>query len=314
MPQVQVLSPRPFFIKDVSAGVAQLVVQLICNQQVGGSSPSTSSNPLEFNMGEFPSGQRGQTVNLLSVTSVVRIHPRPPKNLNMKMFGYFFTFFHHKKKECLTGKDDSMSKMKSEILSYFWILIASILYGVGTSAFIFPCNITLGGTSGISVILTRFLSQSPGTIISILNVLLIIMAIFLLGKDMAIRSFVGSTLTTIAITGLEIIMALDGPVIANPYLSAAIGAAIIALASGIMFYCNASSGGTDIIALIVQKYRKIHIGKALLLTDILIMLCGGLLLGPTILAASCIGLLIKGFGVDFVIAQIVHMQQKQNMK
>ena len=43
MPQVQVLSPRPFFIKDVSAGVAQLVVQLICNQQVGGSSPSTGS-------------------------------------------------------------------------------------------------------------------------------------------------------------------------------------------------------------------------------------------------------------------------------
>ena len=59
------------------AGVAQLVEQLICNQQVGGSSPSTSSNH-QFNMGEFPSGQRGQTVNLLSVTSMVRIHLPPP--------------------------------------------------------------------------------------------------------------------------------------------------------------------------------------------------------------------------------------------
>ena len=73
-----------------------------------------------------------------------------------------------------------MSKLKSEIQIYLWILIASILYGIGTSAFIFPCNITLGGTSGISVILTRFLNQSPGTIISILNVLLIVLAIFLL--------------------------------------------------------------------------------------------------------------------------------------
>ena len=45
------------------AGVAQLVEQLICNQQVGGSSPSTSST--QFNMGEFQSGQMGQTVNLL---------------------------------------------------------------------------------------------------------------------------------------------------------------------------------------------------------------------------------------------------------
>ena len=81
------------------AGVAQPVEQLICNQQVGGSSPSTSSTvgtgfvesrfsarregsftakKREFNMGDFPSGQRGQTVNLLSVTSVVRIHHPPP--------------------------------------------------------------------------------------------------------------------------------------------------------------------------------------------------------------------------------------------
>ena len=49
--------------------------QLICNQQVDGSTPFTSSN-----MGDFPSGQRGQTVNLLSLTSVVRIHHPPPKN------------------------------------------------------------------------------------------------------------------------------------------------------------------------------------------------------------------------------------------
>ena len=48
--------------------------QLICNQQVGGSTPFTSS----IFMGEFPSGQRGQTVNLLSLTSVVRIHLPPP--------------------------------------------------------------------------------------------------------------------------------------------------------------------------------------------------------------------------------------------
>ena len=58
------------------AGVAQLVEQLICNQQVGGSNPSTSSS---FNMGEFQSGQMGQTVNLLPSASVVRIHLPPPK-------------------------------------------------------------------------------------------------------------------------------------------------------------------------------------------------------------------------------------------
>ena len=60
------------------AGIAQLVEQLICNQQVGGSSPSTSSISFQLHTEEFPSGQRGQTVNLLSTTSMVRIHPPPP--------------------------------------------------------------------------------------------------------------------------------------------------------------------------------------------------------------------------------------------
>ena len=63
-------------IFEMRAGVAQLVEQLICNQQVGGSSPSTSS--ILNHLGDFPSGQRGQTVNLLLYASVVRIHHLPP--------------------------------------------------------------------------------------------------------------------------------------------------------------------------------------------------------------------------------------------
>ena len=72
------------------AGVAQLVEQLICNQQVGGSSPSTSSTALiEFNMGEFPSGQRGQTVNLLAMPSMVRIHLPPPNKEDNRKVVFF---------------------------------------------------------------------------------------------------------------------------------------------------------------------------------------------------------------------------------
>ncbi len=61
------------------AGVAQLAEQLICNQQVAGSSPITSSNNIiHLFVDGFPSGQREQTVNLPSQTSMVRIHPHPP--------------------------------------------------------------------------------------------------------------------------------------------------------------------------------------------------------------------------------------------
>jgi hypothetical protein len=92
-------SPYPDRINNAvgTAGVAQLVEQLICNQQVGGSNPSTSSS---FYMGEFQSGQMGQTVNLLSTTSVVRIHLPPPVRFSESWAGFFiisgdFSTFQH---------------------------------------------------------------------------------------------------------------------------------------------------------------------------------------------------------------------------
>ena len=72
------------------AGIAQLVEQLICNQQVGGSSPSTGSTQKAPNMGEFPSGQRGQTVNLLLIASVVRIHLPPPERHHRQVVPFFY--------------------------------------------------------------------------------------------------------------------------------------------------------------------------------------------------------------------------------
>ena len=67
----------PIFYRSGFADVAQLAEQLICNQQVIGSSPIIGFILYRYFLDGFPSGQRGQTVNLLSVTSVVRIHPSP---------------------------------------------------------------------------------------------------------------------------------------------------------------------------------------------------------------------------------------------
>ncbi len=194
--------------------------------------------------------------------------------------------------------------IKKEILSYIFILLGSILYALSTVLFIFPSSLLLGGTSGISVILHSFISFSPGIILTAINTVLIVLAFVVLGKEMAVKTLVGSVLTTSAVAIIEKIIVLEKPIIENPYISAVIGGSVIAVASGIMFYCNSSSGGTDVIALIVKKYSSIDIGKALLITDVLIVIIGGLLSGVSILISSFLGLLVKTFGIDFVIAQI----------
>lgn len=194
--------------------------------------------------------------------------------------------------------------MKKEILNYLFITIGSILYALATVMFIFPHSLLLGGTSGISVILNEYLSFSPGSILVIINFSLLLVAFLVLGKGMAIKTFVGSTFTTLFVGIFEKIFDNGTFFISNIYISAMVGAFVIAIASGIMFYVNSSSGGTDIIALIVRKYSKINIGKALLITDFLIVIAGGVLSGYTILLSSFMGLLIKTFGIDFVIVII----------
>ena len=186
----------------------------------------------------------------------------------------------------------------------FLIFTGSVLYAASTVLFIFPHALLLGGTSGISVILNAFLPFSPGTILMVINFTLIVLAFLILGKGMAFKTLIGSTCTTLFIGIFEKLVVLEDFLISSPLLSGLAGAAIIAVASGIMFYIDSSSGGTDIVALIVQKFSSIRIGRALLITDILIVIVGGLLSGLPILAASFLGLIVKTLGIDFVIAQI----------
>ena len=197
------------------------------------------------------------------------------------------------------------------IIEYFLIILSSAFYAVSTILFIFPHSLLLGGTSGISVILNFFLSFSPANILMVINFSLIIVAFLVLGKSMGLKTLVGSSLTTIFIGVFENILNLKEPIIQNQYISAVIGAFFIAIAGGIMFYVGSSSGGTDVIALIIQKFSSMKIGKALLITDILIVIVGGLLSNLVILISSFIGLLVKTLGVDLVISQINKLKNKK---
>ena len=207
--------------------------------------------------------------------------------------------------------------MKKTILkalpAYAIIVLGSALYSVATALFIFPLKLLLGGTTGVSVILTHLLPFDPGVILQIINYSLLIVAFLVLGKKMGVRTLVGTVLTTSGIFLAEKLFAaqIDSPVIRNPYFSAVIGALIIAAASGMMFYVDASSGGTDILALIIRKYSGIHVGKALLATDLLIVAAGGVLEGKTLALASLIGLLLKTLGIDLVISLICRFKKTE---
>lgn len=194
--------------------------------------------------------------------------------------------------------------LKISIIKYFFITLGSLLYAAGTVFFIFPYSVLLGGTSGISVILNEFLPFSPGKILVVINIGLLVMAFVMLGKQMAVDTFIGSSLTTFFIGILENTYINSLLTEVNVIICAAMGAVIIALSSGILFFFKSSSGGTDIVALVVKKYSNLNIGRCLLITDFVIVAVGGMVLGVKLAVISFAAFLIKTFGIDIVVGQI----------
>ena len=97
-----------------------------------------------------------------------------------------------------------------------------------------------------------------------------------------------SILLSVALSLLERICPMDGPLTDQPMLELAFAIALPALGSAVLFNIGSSSGGTDIIAMILKKYTSIDIGKALLATDFLIALAGCFVFGIETGLYSCL--------------------------
>lgn len=194
--------------------------------------------------------------------------------------------------------------LKKEITKYIFIVIGSLIYALATVLFVFPNKVLLGGTSGLAVILSGFIPLSSGTFSVILNLTLIAVAFIVLGRTMATHTLVGSLLTTVFIGALEPLLSFDTPIVDNEFAAALLAGGTIAVASGMLFYVDSSSGGTDILALIIKKYRDMNIGRALLVSDVLIVLIGGMLAGGIVLLYSFLAFLVKTLGIDFFITAV----------
>lgn len=203
-----------------------------------------------------------------------------------------------------------MNDLKKEGKTLLLIVLGSLIYALATQLCIFSNSLFLGGTSGVSVILNHFLPGiSSGEFLMGINITLMLLAVVLLGKGMAVKTFLGSTFTTVFIGMLDKAFSGTVPLISNPILSGVIGASVVAVGSALLFSVDSSSGGTDIIALIIRKYSDIHIGRALLVADVAIVIMGACISPLAVAAASAIGLLIKTFGIDFLILSVQKLQK-----
>ena len=193
-----------------------------------------------------------------------------------------------------------MQEKTKQWLNDFFILNAgTLLTAVGSYFFKFPNNFSTGGVTGISVVMTHYFpGLSNGTIVSVINIALLIVGLLLLGKGFGFKTFYVTVAFSAMLKILEVIWPMTQPLTDQPFMELLLGVFLPAWGSALLFNIGSSTGGTDIIAMIVKKYFKCHIGRALLIVDFFITLMTFVAFGPEIGLFSMVGLFIRSFAVD----------------
>ena len=193
---------------------------------------------------------------------------------------------------------ESKSSMKDKIKDFLWLTLGTLMVTIGVYFFKFPNNFSTGGVSGISVILGALIpGMSTGTLVLIINVTLLIVGFCVFGRSFGIRTVYCSMLMSLSIYILERVLPMEHPLTTQPMLELVFSVLFPAVGSAILFNIQGSTGGTDIVALLINKYHPINYGRVVLVTDSLII-CASLLVGNGIETVIYGFLLTAVFGLS----------------
>lgn len=187
---------------------------------------------------------------------------------------------------------------------YTIVTIGVILVAFGVQYFFAPNDIAGGGLSGLALIINHYLpSLSMGVIIFIGNLILFAIAFILIGGDFGAKTIYASFMLSIMIDFMDKV--LNSTALTTNLLAAVIlGTLVSAIGLAIVFSVNASTGGTDILAKILNKYTTFNIGISLLMVDLFVAIMGGFTFGLRKGIYSILVIVINGLLIDRVIAKI----------
>lgn len=194
-------------------------------------------------------------------------------------------------------------KKKFDIKRFILINIGIVILAIGLYFFLIPADLAVGGITGLAMVLNRITPLLPiGVIMFITNIILFVVAFIILGKEFVGYTIYSSLLLSGIISVLEIVSPLKGPFVDDIILNLVYGIVIQAIGMAIILNQGTSTGGTDIIAKIINKYTGFPMGQSLLLSDILIVVSSIFVFGLYIGMYALMGMFISSAVIDKFIA------------
>ena len=185
--------------------------------------------------------------------------------------------------------------MKSVIKQIPLVTLSLALIGISINMFLAPHHIAAGGVSGIGVLVEQAFGINRATTVLVLNLLMLILTFFFLGRPVFIKTVIGSMLLPISLAVVPEIKVVE-----DPFLAVIFGSAIFAVGVAILYKIGASSGGTTIPPLIFQKYFGISTSLGLLLTDAVIVIFNIFVFGTEAFFFAILWLVLTSIVMNYI--------------
>ncbi|HBV68522.1 MAG TPA: YitT family protein [Clostridiales bacterium] len=190
---------------------------------------------------------------------------------------------------------------KGIIKDTLFIALGSFIVALGVYYFMVPENLATGGISGLSIVLHSYLSLPISITNFILNTVLLIVSFFFLGKEFGGKTIVSVSFMSLSMYLMELFLPATKPVTDEVLLNLMCGIVISAIGLSIVFNHNSSTGGTDIIAKILNKYFNMDMGKGLMAADIIVVILAFFTYGIQTGIVGAFGWFLNGIVVNYFI-------------
>lgn len=185
---------------------------------------------------------------------------------------------------------------KEWIKDIFLLTIGAFIYAFGVNYFFVANNLSDGGFTGICIILHYLFNFNISTTYLMLNIPVIILGYKLIGGKFIVKTFYGTAMTSLA---FRVFQDFQGPM-QDKLIAAIFGGLLMGIGLGIMFIGGGSSGGSDILVKILNKYFYVSVGKAFLMMDAIVLSALGLLFGKEVFMYTLVGVFVATKAIDFM--------------
>ena len=189
---------------------------------------------------------------------------------------------------------------KNLFIRFSFFLFACFIYALAYDLFYVPNDIVVGGMSGLAIIVKQLTGMSTTTFLYLTTAIILIISYIFLGKGDVINTLIGSVTFTVLVSLTEPLVKLINIEFNNMFVVILVSSIMRGISNGIIFRTGFNTGGSDVIAEVVNKYFKLSVGKCNHIVNAIIIIIGTLTFGLTKTIYSVIILTISSNLIDVV--------------